>query len=286
MTDYILLKYSIPVFLNKDIIASFASPDQTVLWFFHMALDKSLFDEEDSLLRIEENRRRVLYNRKQNLPVYAINRGYEAKTDIPVTETNPNGAGKPTLLGRRELWEFLHAFVLDNGWNATQFAKQISQELNIKVNPNMVYRWKKDNRRGFKDKLDIFLREHQLKRMFDTAMKNEIEVLDITIDEGIRKPKLLAIRQKATEHVLDTLGREFFSKEPDKSPQDKQEQMLRMRTMLQKLTKEDTPALYEKNPFDTFATPTEGVGEFDVQDAWGRRLDNDPQPVHRLWTYF
>jgi hypothetical protein len=213
-------------------------------------------------------------NNRRNFDL-VLKKGTEVKTDIMPSKSNRYGGGQPTILAQPGVWEIIRETILENGYNS----RLISENLNaqgIKVGEGVVRRWKKDNRRDFRMKIAIFERERALKQMLDKAMENQIEVLNITLEEGINDPRVLAIRQKATEQVLETLGSEYFVREKEKAPEDKAEQMIRMRLMLQRLIDPSAKV------YDITATTDARLSEGDVQDSGGEPTDPDTRAMYDL----
>jgi len=242
-----------------------------------MALDEYLWDEEEHQKRVKEKDAAVFYNRTQVDFERGLVMGTKAKTDIPITIDNPKGAGKPTLLAGKEIWVHMRDYAKTETWRDVGFCKYL-KERGIDIHPQTITNWRFSNRRGFRDKVDFFIRDVKLQKMLETAIENQKEVLEISLEDGLSDPRVLAIRQKATEHILDTLGAEMFSREKEKSTEDKAEQMIRMRLMLQKLIGEtDKPVVY-----DAITTTNSGISSGNVQDSGGGTADTDPEPVRDL----
>jgi hypothetical protein len=186
-----------------------------------------------------------------------IEKGTEPKNLQLPTKTNPKAAGSPSLLDRKDIWEVIHEHILEYGYNK-EVLTQALKEAGFNVKKTTVQNWHKGDVRDFRKKIKLLKQQYQLGKMLKTAIENEEEVLGITFEEAMQNPKILAVRQKATEHVLDTLGKEHFNKEPSKTKDDKNEQMLRMRLMLQKLSGEtpqiEEPVIYDIDSITTGST--------------------------------
>ena len=242
-------------------------------------LDEKLWDAE-----AEEKKKALLEKKSKKRDFFDQLRRGDLKTDHLATRENPAGAGRPSILAREDVWKIIHEQVLESGFKPSIIQERLKDQLEIDVSVQTIMNWKVKNVRGVKEKVAIYEREHQLKKMLDTALENQSEVLGISFEDGLKDPRLLAIRQKATEQVLETLGAEYFSKEKEKTAEDKAEQMLRMRLMLQKLIGA-TDTLPEPEIYDTFATTNAGIGEGDVQNRDGGSSDPNAQPVYDLRTH-
>lgn len=184
-----------------------------------------------------------------------------AKNSTAVTVSNPNGAGAPTVLSE-ETFNTIRDIILQEGLNLDHISARLG------VAQSTLRTWKSTNYKGYADKVLTYELERQLK----TALKNHQEDLDLPIEAGIEDPRLLALRQKATQFTLETLGKELFSKE-QKTPLDQVEQGLNIQRLLQEIANDSKHEQDSKASLDAVQGRERGSTDADTEAIRDIRAD-------------